>query len=151
MPTVPLTNVLHRDTLAMIVGGRTFSRGEECFDEGRVLGVQSQGGELAGLVKPAEKGRQAYEVRIWVREDGLSFDCTCPIGNTRQICKHTVAVTLAHLDQERRRADAELSALKGRLMELSMNQLLDGLLSRARHEPSLRAALKEMTEGSDDA
>lgn len=144
MPTVPLTNVLHRDTLAMIVGGRTFSRGEECFDEGRVLGVQSAGGELAGLVKPAETGRSPYEVRIWVREDGLSFDCTCPIGNTRQICKHTVAVTLAHLDQERRRAEAEMTVLKAKLMDLSLNQLLDGLLSRGRHEPSLMAALNDL-------
>lgn len=147
MQTVPLTNVLHRDTLAMIVGGRTFARGEECFDEGRVLGTQSQGGELAGIVKPAETGRRPYEVRIWVREDGLSFDCTCPMGNTRQICKHTVAVTLAHLEQEKKRAEAEASELKDRLMDLSLRELLDGLLARARSEPALMAALHDLTRG----
>ncbi len=147
MQTVPITHVLHRDTLAMIVGGKTFARGEECFGEGRVLGVQSAGGELAGIVKPAETGRKPYEVRIWVREDGLSFDCTCPIGNTRQICKHTVAVTLAHLDQERRRAETELSHLKEKLMDLSLRELMEGLLSRARTEPALLAALHELTAG----
>lgn len=145
MPTVPLTNVLHRGTLAMIVGAKTFARGEECFSEGRVLGVQSAGGELAGIVTPQESGRRPYEVHIWVKEDGLSFDCTCPIGNSRQICKHTVAVTLAHLDQERRRAEAELSQLKDKLMDLSLRELIDGLLSRARNEPALRVALEELT------
>lgn len=145
MPTVPLTNVLHRDTLAMIVGGRTFARGEECFAEGRVLGVQSAGGELAGIVKPAEAGRRPYEVRIWVREDGLSFDCTCPMGNSRQICKHTVAVTLAHLDQEQRRAREALESLRDRLLDLPLRALLDGLIDRAQREPALRAALQELT------
>ena len=128
MQTVPLTSVLHRDTLEMIVGGRTFARGKECWDEGRVLGTQAQGGELAGLVKPQEGGRQPYEVRIWVREDGLSFDCTCPMGNQEKICKHTVAVTLAHLEAERKRAEQALSVVREKLMNLSLNQLLDGLL-----------------------
>lgn len=146
MRTVPLTSVLHRDTLEMIVGGRAFARGQECFEEGRVLGVQAAGGELAGLVTPQETGRKPYEVRIWVREDGLAFDCTCPIGNTRQVCKHTVAVTLAHLDQERRRAELELSSLRDQLMDLSLRELLDGLVTRARTEPALLAALKELTD-----
>ncbi|MBL8916362.1 MAG: SWIM zinc finger family protein [Archangium sp.] len=146
MQTVPLTSVLHRDTLEMIVGGRTFARGQECFSEARVLGVQSQGGELAGLVKPQETGRPPYEVRIWVREDGLAFDCTCPMGNNRNICKHTVAVTLAHLEQEKKRAQAEMSQLRDKLMDLTLRQLLDGLLERARTEPAVLAALTELTD-----
>lgn len=146
MQTVPLTNVLHRDTLEMIVGSRTFARGQECFVDGRVLGTQAAKGELAGLVKPQESGRRPYEVRIWVRDEGLTFDCTCPMGTRPSICKHTVAVTLAHLDQERRKAEVELSQLKERLMDLSMRELLDGLLSRARAEPAVLAALQELTE-----
>lgn len=61
-----IANILHRDTLAMIVGGKTFERGEQCFTDGRVLGVESARGELAGLVRPQESGRSPYEVRIWV-------------------------------------------------------------------------------------
>jgi uncharacterized Zn finger protein len=146
MATVPLTSVLHRDTLEMIVGRAAFKRGEECFRENRVLGVQAGGGELAGLVTPQESGRAPYEVRIWVRDDGLAFDCTCPIGNTRQVCKHTVAVTLAHLEKERARAEAEMSSLRDKLMDLSVRELLDGLVSRARTEPALLTALNELTE-----
>lgn len=146
MQTVPLTNVLHRDTLEMIVGSRTFARGQECFVDGRVLGTQSAKGELAGLVKPQETGRPPYEVRIWVRDEGLTFDCTCPMGVRPSICKHTVAVTLAHLETERRKAEAAMSELKDKLMELSMRELLDGLVERARVEPALMAALQELID-----
>jgi uncharacterized Zn finger protein len=146
MATVPLTSVLHRDTLQMIVGARAFARGEECFKEGRVLGVQAANAELAGLVQPQETGRAPYEVRIWVKEDGLAFDCTCPIGNREQVCKHTVAVTIAHLEQERVRGEQALSQLREKLMDLSVRELLDGLVERARSEPALLAALEELTD-----
>lgn len=146
MQTVPLTSVLHRDTLAMIVGGKTFGRGEECFREGRVLGVQAAGGELAGLVKPQEDGRPPYEVRIWVKEDGLAFDCTCPMGESDRVCKHTVAVTIAHLEQERLKVDQQLDSLREKLMDLSLNQLFEGLLERARVDRSVLTALEELVE-----
>jgi uncharacterized Zn finger protein len=144
--TVPLTSVLHRDTLAMIVGGKTFGRGEECFRDGRVLGVQAAGGELAGLVKPQEDGRPPYEVRIWVKEDGLAFDCTCPMGTSDRVCKHTVAVTIAHLEQERLKVDQQLDALREKLMDLSLNQLFEGLLERARVDRSVLTALEELVD-----
>jgi len=144
--TVPLTSVLHRDTLAMIVGGKTFGRGEECFRDGRVLGVQAAGGELAGLVKPQEDGRSPYEVRIWVKEDGLAFDCTCPMGTSDRVCKHTVAVTIAHLEQERLKVDQQLDALREKLMDLSLNQLFEGLLERARVDRSVLTALEELVD-----
>ncbi len=146
MQTVPLTSVLHRDTLAMIVGGKTFGRGEECFRDGRVLGVQAAGGELAGLVKPQEDGRPPYEVRIWVKEDGLAFDCTCPMGTSDRVCKHTVAVTIAHLEQERLKVDQQLDALREKLMDLSLNQLFEGLLERARVDRSVLTALEELVD-----
>lgn len=139
-----IANILHRDTIAALVGGKAFDRGQQCFQSGRVMGVESAGGELCGLVKPQEAGRAPYEVRIWVREDGVAFECTCPIGSSRQFCKHTVAVTLAWLDKERRRAEAELSLLREKLMSVSLKGLLDGLLAEARQDPSVHEALRRV-------
>lgn len=130
----------------MLVGGRTFDRGQECFSAGRVLGVESADGELCGIVQPQEAGRSPYEVRIWVREDGLAFECSCPIGHTRQFCKHTVAVTLAHLDRERRRAEEEIVSLRERLMSVSLKGLLDGLVQEARREPAVLEALQQICD-----
>jgi uncharacterized Zn finger protein len=143
-----IANILHRDTLAMIVGGPTFKRGQDCFTEGRVLGVESAEGELCGLVKPQEQGRTAYEIRIWVHEDGLAFQCTCPVGTSRQFCKHAVAVTLAHLQKERATAEQEIARLRERLMEVSLRDLLDGLVEQARLEPSVHQALKLICAGT---
>ena len=38
----------------MIVGGPAFKRGQDCFSEGRVMGVESAAGELLdGLIRQA--------------------------------------------------------------------------------------------------
>jgi uncharacterized Zn finger protein len=139
-----IANILHRETLAMIVGGPTFKRGQECFTEGRVLGVESAPGELCGMVQPQEDGRAPYEIRIWVRDEGLAFQCTCPIGVKLQFCKHAVAVTLAHLQKERLTVEQEIEQLRERLMEVSLKDLLDGLVRAAKVEPGVHAALKQI-------
>src|SRR5690348_1888469 len=64
-----IANILHRDTIALIVGTKVFERGEACFASGRVTRVEAGRGELRGTVRPQEAGRAAYAVRIWVRED----------------------------------------------------------------------------------
>jgi uncharacterized Zn finger protein len=141
-----VANILHRDTIAMIVGGKTFERGESCFREGRVLGVESGTGELCGVVRPNEAGRSPYEIRIWVRDDGLAYECSCPVGKSRQFCKHAVAVALAHLQKENQRAEVQLSALRVELMNVSMAALLDGLVQHARLDRTLLDALTRICD-----
>jgi uncharacterized Zn finger protein len=141
-----IANILHRETLAMIVGSKTFERGEQCFNAGRVMGVESGRGELCGFVRPQDKARAPYEVRIWVREDGLAYQCSCPIGAARQFCKHAVAIALAHLERDHARVERELAALRADLMNLSMTALLDGLVQHARVDRDLLDALKRICE-----
>jgi uncharacterized Zn finger protein len=141
-----VANILHRDTIAMIVGTKTFERGEHCFATGRVLGVESGSGELAGVVRPVEIGRAPYEVRIWVRDDGLAYQCTCPVGTSRQFCKHAVAIALAHLQKENARVERELASLRTELMNVSMAALLDGLVAHAQLDRALLDALRQIVE-----
>ena len=105
-----IANILHRETIAVIVGSKTFERGERCFAAKRVQRVEASGGELRGLVRPSETARMPYVVRIWVRAEGLAYECTCPIGLQSQFCKHTVAIALAHLDNERAEAERASSS-----------------------------------------
>ena len=146
MDGTDVANILHRETIAMIVGGKTFERGEQCFVAGRVLGVDSRAGELAGIVRPVETSRAPYEVRIWVRDDGLAYECTCPVGTARQFCKHAVAIALAHLQKENQRAERELAELRVELMNVSMSALLDTLVQHARLDRTLLDALKAIVE-----
>jgi hypothetical protein len=149
-----IANILHRETIAVIVGSQTFQRGEKVFASGRVDKVEVAGGELKGVVKPTEAGAP-YIVRIWMREEGLAYECTCPIGQRRQFCKHTVAIALHHLETERKEAQQGLDVmrqeapqgpdvLRQALTTIPHETLIDGLLVLARHDPGWSDALKRL-------
>ena len=139
-----IANILHRQTIAVIVGSHTFERGERCFSQKRVLRVETSRGELRGVVKPAEAGRANYVTRVWVRDEGLAYECTCPIGAKQQFCKHTVAIALAHLEQERADAERGLGVLREALGAITQPTLIDGLVVLARRDPEVADALKRM-------
>lgn len=141
---VGIASILHRQTLATLVGGKMFERGLECFSAKRVLGVDSAAGELCGIVKPQDTARAPYEIRIWVRDDGLAYECTCPIGVTQKFCKHTVAVALAHLEKEEADRVRRIDQLRERLMEVSLKDLFDGLIDHAQRDANVLAALTQI-------
>ncbi|HUJ58185.1 MAG TPA: SWIM zinc finger family protein [Kofleriaceae bacterium] len=144
MVTGGIATILHRSTLAVMVGNRTFERGERCFTEGRVGNVVATRGELRGLVRPSEPQRREYAVRIWVRDDGIAFECTCPIGQDRQFCKHAIAIALAHLARDT--PEREHAALRSRLAALPQGVLVDALLREAREDPAMLELLHRLCD-----
>jgi uncharacterized Zn finger protein len=144
--TSDIASILHRATIATLVGDRTFERGERCYADGRVLEVVVSPGELRGAVRAQETGRAPYVVRMWVRDDGIAYQCTCPIGTNRQFCKHTVAIALAHLDRERRGRRDKPAALRARLAILDPETILDRLVELAHDDPALHAALQRVCD-----
>jgi len=139
-----IANILHRDTIAVIVGSQTFERGEKCFIAKRVLQVEATRGELRGRVLPSERERAPYIVRLWMREEGLAYECTCPIGAQRQFCKHTVAIALAHLEAERVEAERGLHILREALHTVDPPALIERLLVLARRSPEWCDELKRL-------
>jgi uncharacterized Zn finger protein len=139
-----IANILHRETIAVIVGSKIFERGEQCFAAQRVVKVEAMRGELKGVVRPNEDGRAPYIVRIWMREEGLAYECTCPIGERRQFCKHTVAISLQHLENERKEVEQGIGVLRQALETLTQETLVEGLLELARRDPDLCTDLKRM-------
>lgn len=139
-----IANILHRDTIAVIVGSQTFERGEACFKAKRVERVESSPGELRGTVRPSEQGRRPYAVRVWVRDEGVAYECSCPIGVRLQFCKHTVAIALAYLENERAEAEQGLVLLRQALTALPPPSLVEGLLVLARRDAEWSTALRRM-------
>lgn len=139
-----IANILHRDTIAVIVGSQIFERGERVFAEKRVMHVEASPGELRGRVQPTESGRRPYFVRIWMREEGLAYECSCPIGVKLQFCKHTVAIALAHLEAERKEAERGLGILREALFTVKSEALIERLLVQARRSPEWADELKRM-------
>lgn len=137
-----IANILHRETIAVIVGSQTFERGEKCFAAKRVISVEANRGELRGRVLPTERDRAPYVVRLWTRDEGLAYECTCPIGVKRQFCKHTVAIALAHLEAERQQAERDFAVLRDALATVQQPALVERLLVLARRDPAWATELK---------
>src|SRR4051812_38283504 len=85
--------VLTRNALHQLAGARSFERGEDYFDGGRVTSLVEHRGKLRAVVQ----GSEDYRVELSVRGGGLGYDCTCPIGEEGAFCKHCVATGLAWL------------------------------------------------------
>lgn len=139
-----IANILHRNTLSVIVGKRLFERGEQCFSDGRVVAIEKATGELRGTVRPNEAGRPHYVTRIWMRDEGLAYECTCPIGEKRQFCKHAVAIALAHLEHERTSVDRDMAVLAEAMRTVPQEALVTGLLQLAKEDAELATSLKRI-------
>jgi len=141
-----IAHVLHRETIEALVGARTFERGDRCFRARRVLSVAVDAGQLRGKVRPSENGRADYEVRVWTKEDGIAYRCTCPVGEEGRFCKHAVAIALAHLEKVEREALAMFDHVATTLMAMPRELLLRKLAERARTDEHLRAVLIEIAQ-----
>jgi uncharacterized Zn finger protein len=85
--------LLTADLLFRLAGQVTYLRGLAYANEGRVEELEIQDGVLVAHVR----GTETYTVRLDTEKPGLSFDCTCPVGDEVRFCKHCVAVGLAWL------------------------------------------------------
>jgi uncharacterized Zn finger protein len=85
--------LLTADLLFRLAGQVTYLRGLAYANEGRVEDLAIQDGVLVAHVR----GTETYTVRLDTEKPGLSFDCTCPVGDEVRFCKHCVAVGLAWL------------------------------------------------------
>jgi uncharacterized Zn finger protein len=85
--------LLTADILFRLAGDVTYLRGLTYANEGRVEELAVQDGVLVAHVR----GTETYTVRLDTEKPGLSFDCTCPVGDEVRFCKHCVAVGLAWL------------------------------------------------------
>lgn len=88
-----LKNVLTPEALRQLAGTRSFERGEDYFAAGQVISLVEHGSKLTATVE----GTEDYRVTLSVREEALSYDCTCPMGADGAFCKHCVAVGLTWL------------------------------------------------------
>ncbi len=83
--------------LRRMAGERSFARGEDYFNNGRVRSLEGYEGTITAKVH-GDQG--AYRVKLRDKGGGLDYDCSCPMGIEGDFCKHCVAVGLAWLHQK---------------------------------------------------
>lgn len=91
--SVPFASILHKDAIKKISDERSFARGREYFEKGRVQSLTRNKSALTGVVV----GETAYAVRVWVKDSSLAYSCSCPRGEEGDFCKHCVALSFAWL------------------------------------------------------
>ncbi len=86
-------------------GERAFQRGKDYARAGRVHVVQIDSSEARFIVR----GTLEYSVYLEQFEDELIYDCTCPVGQRGEFCKHCVAAALVLREAVANEDDVALS------------------------------------------
>jgi len=90
-----LVDALTLDVVRQLAGARTYARGKAYFHDGAV-GLLDAGEQE---VRASVQGTQRYRVRLAAGHgDDLEFECSCPVGDDGDFCKHAVAVALSWLE-----------------------------------------------------
>ncbi len=91
-----LEGVLSEAVVGRLASPRSFERGEEYLEEGRVGPLRTETGRLSATVE----GNESYTVELHAKEGRLRFSCSCPVGLDGAFCKHCVAVALRWLRED---------------------------------------------------
>jgi hypothetical protein len=140
------------EAMRLRAGDRTYRRGRDCADEGRVVDLAEDGPAITGTVE----GTHDYGVVLAVDGDDLVGTCDCPMGETSAFCKHLVALGLAWLAQAgevpapdtratvRRQARPRritLEDIRSHLASMDHGDLVDLVLAQAERDDLLRERL----------
>ncbi len=92
MPTrrQSIFELLSRASLKQLADPASFERGEDYYRRERVRDYVYDG----EIVRAKVWGTDEYRVKLWAEDGDIRYDCTCPVGDRGDFCKHCVAVGL---------------------------------------------------------
>ncbi len=87
---------LTRQKIKQITNSRSFRRGEDYFESGRVRMITQDQETFTAKVR----GTRNYRVKIQIWEKEIEYSCDCPVGMEDVFCKHLVAAGLTWVEGE---------------------------------------------------
>lgn len=84
----------YETNLRALAGAKSYERGEGYYEQGAVRSLTMHAGKLAARVE----GTEDYTVLLWLEGGALRFECSCPMGDMGEFCKHCVATALNYVD-----------------------------------------------------
>lgn len=131
--------------LKVLTGGAAYGRGERYFAQKRVQIERIDEISVAGLVL----GSDRYHCKLsWKKS--IQFDCTCPVGDSGDCCKHIVALALAYEAQQQGYAPIYNNPLETYLKAQSPAWLQQTLLDLASKHPEIARQLNRQRQLSGD-
>jgi uncharacterized Zn finger protein len=145
----PFAQVLSEPNLRRLAGTRSYERGLDYAEAGRVARLAGDGAGIEASVQGAHR----YRVKLWVGDDGdLAGSCDCPMGVSGVFCKHCVAAGLARLEAGGHvPRSIPLDEVRDHLATLGRAELVDLVIAEAREDERLLDRLRlRMVAGRDE-
>lgn len=149
-----------RQLLKRLAGAKYFERGEDYYDRGFVFDSVVYQGTLTAKVRGSYQS--SYRVKLIWNGESLDHDCSCPLGDEGEFCKHCVAVGLTWLDLKEDASEASSNAktpsvsmedVKTYLKQQKPDVLVEMLMQQAIEDDRLREKLliktAKSTQGKD--
>lgn len=143
-PSRRFQQIFSRRELQSLSTGRTFERGRTYSFDGHVRQLRVTEDEVSATVD----GTEAYQVRLSAVNGAAEWNCTCPIGQDGEFCKHAVAVALVATGEivadvaDEVDAETDEVDLAGYLTGLDHQALVDLVLERAATDGLFDARLR---------
>ena len=134
-----LEDLLTRRSLEELADKRSFARGLAYFEQGAVEHLQQRKHRLSASVL----GTHLYSVELWPGQRSLRWQCSCPVGEEGDFCKHAVAAGLAWLDSRVNgaRGASEFEAIEAFVKAADRQTLAELLLEHAEEDKELASRL----------
>lgn len=132
-----LRELLSKD-MRKLAGAVYYARGKEYFEQGLVSSLDENDDEITACVE----GTYDYEVRFWGEAGELCYECSCPVGQDSDFCKHCVAAGLAVLAQNApRKQRSPVNDIRNYLETLEAETLMGIITDACKHDKRLREKL----------
>lgn len=99
-----LHRVITRQTLKLLAGGRSFSRGEEYYNDGLVHLLAVDEDRASAQVH----GTSTYKCKLRASGESMQGECTCPAFEDAGFCKHLVAMGLEIIKPEAKQEEPDI-------------------------------------------
>lgn len=103
-PQSPLRRAITRQTLKLLAGGQSFSRGEEYHNDGLVNLLALDEDRATAQVR----GTSTYKCKLQASGESILGKCTCPAFEDVGFCKHLVAMGLEIIKPEAKQEESDI-------------------------------------------
>jgi uncharacterized Zn finger protein len=139
-----LAELVTEAALRSLAGASYFQRGEGYFRSGAVERLRSDEAEVAAVVI----GTEAYRSRIRIARGKLAWECSCPLGDDGEFCKHLVATGLAWLAAGgKSNAAPGREAIRAYLDSCDRRKLVELLMDQVENDDELTSRLLVAASG----
>ncbi len=135
---------LQPQTLEQIGSPEANALARTLVEEGHVHHGYRSPDRLQGVVEDGE----SFQVEVKIKNDQLSYMCSCPQSEAGEMCPHVLALLRAWLDNPK--SFLNRAELSDRLRKYSKRDLVDIIIELADRVPEVRGVLKEEEQGLEE-